>query len=225
VQFAEVGEQELVVPCPHRAPRLGSGRVTRVLKRPIGERGWPEAVRSDNGPEFNLAPDAGLVGRLEGRAGAYPAGPSDAERTCREDGWPEAMQTEAVDGVPSTACDVRFESSSGDGERRGKVQFRSRNWPSVLHSVFQQVQSGIASVTHHSPEMCVAIVWSADAGHPGLVWVDAAWLFCPEVNEQEVTGNNRGGVLLGSRVVIASSTGPRQTLGPLSVIKPSCSNA
>jgi putative transposase len=31
---------------------LGSGRVTRVLERLIGERGRPENVRSDNGPEF-----------------------------------------------------------------------------------------------------------------------------------------------------------------------------
>lgn len=31
---------------------LGSGRVTRVLERLIEERGQPEAVRSDNGPEF-----------------------------------------------------------------------------------------------------------------------------------------------------------------------------
>ncbi len=31
---------------------LGSGRVTRVLERLIGERGRPEKVRSDNGPEF-----------------------------------------------------------------------------------------------------------------------------------------------------------------------------
>jgi putative transposase len=31
---------------------LGSGRVTRVLERLIAERGRPENVRSDNGPEF-----------------------------------------------------------------------------------------------------------------------------------------------------------------------------
>jgi putative transposase len=31
---------------------LGSGRVTRVLERLIGEQGRPENVRSDNGPEF-----------------------------------------------------------------------------------------------------------------------------------------------------------------------------
>src|SRR5450631_3259540 len=31
---------------------LGSGRVTRVLERLIDERGRPENVRSDNGPEF-----------------------------------------------------------------------------------------------------------------------------------------------------------------------------
>jgi putative transposase len=31
---------------------LGSGRVTMVLERLIGERGRPENLRSDNGPEF-----------------------------------------------------------------------------------------------------------------------------------------------------------------------------
>ena len=31
---------------------LGSGRVTRVLERLIEERGRPEGMRSDNGPEF-----------------------------------------------------------------------------------------------------------------------------------------------------------------------------
>lgn len=31
---------------------LGSGRVTRVLERLIGERGRPQNLRSDNGPEF-----------------------------------------------------------------------------------------------------------------------------------------------------------------------------
>ena len=31
---------------------LGSGRVTRVLERVIAERGRPDSVRSDNGPEF-----------------------------------------------------------------------------------------------------------------------------------------------------------------------------
>lgn len=31
---------------------LGSGRVTRVLERLIEERGQPQSVRSDNGPEF-----------------------------------------------------------------------------------------------------------------------------------------------------------------------------
>ena len=31
---------------------LGSGRVTRVLERLIADRGRPENVRSDNGPEF-----------------------------------------------------------------------------------------------------------------------------------------------------------------------------
>jgi putative transposase len=31
---------------------LASGRVTRVPERAIAERGWPENVRLDNGPDF-----------------------------------------------------------------------------------------------------------------------------------------------------------------------------
>jgi hypothetical protein len=56
---------------------LGSGRVTRVLERLI-ERGRPEAVRSDNGPEFTSRDDR-LGGGLQGRPG-----PHDAERPRRE---------------------------------------------------------------------------------------------------------------------------------------------
>jgi putative transposase len=63
---------------------LGSGRVTRVLERLIEERGRPENLRSDNGPEFYLASHAGLGGGLESRAGAHPTGTPDAERSCRE---------------------------------------------------------------------------------------------------------------------------------------------
>ena len=39
---------------------LGSGRVTRVLEALIVERGWPDSVRSDNGP-VHLTPHAGLA--------------------------------------------------------------------------------------------------------------------------------------------------------------------
>jgi hypothetical protein len=63
---------------------LGSGRVTRVLERLIGERDRPESLRSDNGPKFIFAEDAGLGRGLEGRTGAYTAGTPDAERPCRE---------------------------------------------------------------------------------------------------------------------------------------------
>lgn len=38
---------------------LGSGRVTRVLERLIDERGLPENLRSDNGPEFTSRPMLG----------------------------------------------------------------------------------------------------------------------------------------------------------------------
>ena len=56
---------------------LGNGRVTRVLEQVIAERGMPENVRSDNGPEFT---SRCMIGgrRLEGPAGTYPAGPPDA---------------------------------------------------------------------------------------------------------------------------------------------------
>ena len=63
---------------------LGSGRVTRVLERLIGERGRPENVRSDNGPGVYFSPDAQWGRRLEGRAGSHPARSTDAERTRRE---------------------------------------------------------------------------------------------------------------------------------------------
>jgi putative transposase len=53
---------------------LGSRRVTRVLERAITERGRPENVRSDNGPEFTLQR---MISWAEG---AHPAWPSGAKR-------------------------------------------------------------------------------------------------------------------------------------------------
>ncbi len=41
---------------------LGSGRVTRVLERVMAERGRPENVRSDNGPEFTSRRMLGWAG-------------------------------------------------------------------------------------------------------------------------------------------------------------------
>ena len=52
---------------------LGSGRVTRVLERLIGERGRPENLRSDNGPEFTSRRMLGWAEGLEGRTGSHPA--------------------------------------------------------------------------------------------------------------------------------------------------------
>ena len=40
---------------------LGSGRVIRVLEQSIEERGRPESLRSDNGPEFCLGRMMGWV--------------------------------------------------------------------------------------------------------------------------------------------------------------------
>ena len=62
---------------------LGSGRVTRVLERLIGERGHSENVlRQQAG--VHLAAHDRLVRELEGRAGAHPARSPDAERPRRE---------------------------------------------------------------------------------------------------------------------------------------------
>jgi putative transposase len=60
---------------------LGSGRVTRVLERLIEERGRPEHVRSDNGPEFT---SRRMLAWSEDWKGAHPAGTPDAERPRRE---------------------------------------------------------------------------------------------------------------------------------------------
>ncbi len=60
---------------------LGSGRVTRVLERLVEERGRPENVRSDNGPEFT---PRRMLGWAEdwNRPGPHPARQAHAERTC-----------------------------------------------------------------------------------------------------------------------------------------------
>jgi putative transposase len=58
---------------------LGSGRVTRVLERLIGERGRPENLRSDNGPEFTCG--ACWVGPRTGRSGWYTSSPASRCRT------------------------------------------------------------------------------------------------------------------------------------------------
>ena len=63
---------------------LGSGRVTRVLERLIA-RARPARQRAlGQWAGVHLAPDAGLGGGLQGRAGAHPAGPPHAERPRRE---------------------------------------------------------------------------------------------------------------------------------------------
>ena len=65
---------------------LGSGRVTRVLERLIEERGRPENVRSDNGPEFTSR--RMLAGQRTGKSAwstSSPAGP------CRTGTWKASM--------------------------------------------------------------------------------------------------------------------------------------
>ena len=97
---------------------LGSGRVTRVLERLIGERGRPENVRSDNGPEFTsrrmlgwaedwkvgLVHDPGPAGRC--RTGTSRASTADCATS--------APQRKLVQNVlgdhPKAAIDDRVKS-------------------------------------------------------------------------------------------------------------------
>lgn len=58
---------------------LSSPRVTRALEQAIEQRGLPESIRCDNGPELNLAALLGLVRGAEDPADPHPAGTTDAE--------------------------------------------------------------------------------------------------------------------------------------------------
>ena len=86
---------------------LGSRRVTRVLEQIIEEHGRPESVRSDNGPEFCFAAHAGLGRGTEDRAGAYPAGQTDAERARGE------LPRQAARRVPERALVPHAERCTG----------------------------------------------------------------------------------------------------------------
>jgi len=59
---------------------FASRRVTRVLERLIAERGRPESLRCDNGPELTSRHFLGLVRGAEDSVGAHRTGPADAER-------------------------------------------------------------------------------------------------------------------------------------------------
>ena len=50
---------------------FASRRVTRELERIVAERGAPEAIRCDNGPEFTIAAFSGVGYRAEDRLGAH----------------------------------------------------------------------------------------------------------------------------------------------------------
>ena len=69
---------------PEADTSLGSGRVTRVLERLIGERGPARkcALRQRAGVHFT--PDDRLGRGLQSRSGPHPARPPDAERPRRE---------------------------------------------------------------------------------------------------------------------------------------------
>ena len=65
---------------------LGSGRVTRVLERLIDERGLPEGLRSDNGP--NSPRGACWAGPRNARSTWYTSSP---DGPCRTATWRVSM--------------------------------------------------------------------------------------------------------------------------------------
>ena len=79
---------------------LGSGRVTRVLERLIEERGRPENLRSDNGPEFTSRRMLGWAEDWKVGLVHIQPGQADAERTRRELPRPAARRVPQRQLVP-----------------------------------------------------------------------------------------------------------------------------
>ena len=101
---------------------LGSGRVTRVLERLIGERGRPESLRSDNGPEFT-SHGACWAGRriLEGGAGTHPTRQGRC-RTGMSESFDGRLRDECLNASWfRTLNDVR----STSGKLAARVQLRA----------------------------------------------------------------------------------------------------
>ena len=63
---------------------LSSRRVTRVLEWIISQRGAPEVIRCDNGPEFTSRHFLVWCEEQGDPADPYSAGPTNAEWACRE---------------------------------------------------------------------------------------------------------------------------------------------
>jgi len=59
---------------PELDTNMGSRRVTRVLQTIIAERGVPQAIRSDNGPEFTPLHFSVLESGKEDRTRAHRTG-------------------------------------------------------------------------------------------------------------------------------------------------------
>ncbi len=97
---------------------LGSGRVTRVLDRLIEERGRPESVRSDNGPEFTSRKMLGwATDRKVDRSTSSPAGP------CRT-----ATSRASTDGSATSASTRAGSALSAMSVRSWQTGSRSTTW-------------------------------------------------------------------------------------------------
>ena len=81
-------------------PAWAAARVTRVLERLIAERGPTRERALGQRPGVHLATHDRLGGGLQGRSGAHPAGPTDAERPRRELPRPPARRVPEHKLVP-----------------------------------------------------------------------------------------------------------------------------
>lgn len=61
---------------------LSARHVTRVLERVIEQRGKPDSLKCDNGPEFTSRHFIAWCAEKEDNALPYPARPPDAKRAC-----------------------------------------------------------------------------------------------------------------------------------------------
>ena len=88
---------------------LCSGRVTRVLERLIGERGRPENLRSDNGPEFTSRRMPCWAGRKTGSVGLVHIQPGKPMQNGHVESfhWSTARRVSQRKLVPGTLNDVR----------------------------------------------------------------------------------------------------------------------
>ena len=125
---------------------LGSGRVTRVLERVIAERGRPENVRSDNGPEFTSRRMLGWA--RTGRSAWSTSSPADRCRT-------------ATSRASTAGCATSASTQAGSA----RLAMYARSW-----------QTGERSTTTSDPTARSTTEPRQSSGPPStLAWTMEMW--------------------------------------------------